>query len=77
MAEMPTQLTGTLELAPLGSRAAHGCSALVSDVGQLASAASSSPWGGSASGVLRGPCYVALRELVGADKPLLGTGPVR
>jgi len=72
VAEMPTRLTGTLELAPLGSRAAHGCSALVSDVGQLASAASERAVGRLRIGVLRGPCYVALRELVGADSHLLG-----
>jgi hypothetical protein len=74
VAEMPTQLTGTLELAPLSSRAVHGCSALVSDVGPMgsASAASDRAVGRLRIGVLRGPCYLALRELVGADKPLLG-----
>ena len=72
VAEMPTQLTDTLELAPLGSRAAHRCSVLVSDVGQLRSAASERAVGRLRIGVLRGPCYVALRELVGADTPLLG-----
>ena len=71
VAEMPTQLTGTLELAPLGSRAAHGCSALVSDLGQLASAASERAVGRPRIGVLRGPCYVALRELAGADTAAL------
>ncbi len=73
VADVPTQLTGTLELAPLGSSAVHGCSALVSDVGQLGSAAASERAVGSLRiGVLRGPCYVALRELVGAEPPLPG-----
>lgn len=74
VAGIPTQLTGTLELALLGSRAAHGCSALVSDVGQLGSAsvASERAVGRIRIGVMRGPCYVGLRELVGADTHLLG-----
>lgn len=73
VAEVPTRLTGTLELAPLGSTSVHGCSALVSDVGQLgsASAGSERAVGRLLVGVLRGPCYVALRELVGADTALL------
>jgi hypothetical protein len=71
---MPTRLTGTLELAPLGSRAAHGCWALVSDVGRLgsATAASERARGRLRIGVLRGPCYVALRELMGPETLLLG-----
>jgi len=74
VAEMPTRLTGTLELAPLGSRAAHGCWALVSDVGRLgsATAASERARGRLRIGVLRGPCYVALRELMGPETLLLG-----
>jgi hypothetical protein len=73
VAEMPIRLTGTLELASLGSRATDGCWSLVSDAGQLGSAAAASERavGSLRIGVLRGPCYVALRELVGAEQPHL------
>ena len=73
--DRPTRLTPTVELAGLVTRSAAGWSAVVSDVGCLASR-SVAPDGAVTDhrvGVLRGPCYVALRTLAGANRiPLAG-----
>ncbi len=66
---VPTRLTSTVELARWGAWVADGCWAVVSDLGLMRSApeVSERAVGDLRIGVLRGPCYVALRTLVGTD----------